>query len=72
MYGRKPYGRIDKPVDKSEVDSSGPTFLCSKCHRIKLQSTGYTDILLTPQVQSNKLYRICTDCSVLLKTWVDA
>ena len=70
MYGKKRYRPIQKPLDQAPPPSD-PTFVCSKCQRIKLQTTGYTDISLTPQIQPTKNYRICTECSLLLQAWVN-
>ncbi len=69
MYGHKRYDRHIKPVEQPAVGD--PTFVCSKCQIVKLQSTGYTDIFLTTQINPKKPYRICTDCSVLLQTWIN-
>lgn len=74
MYGHKRYGKTIKPTEQiavPAVDSNTPTFVCSRCHRIKLQVSGYTDIFLTLQIKPNDLYRICVDCSVLLQTWIN-
>ena len=69
-YGTHKYGRIhkDKPAPlESSISSSLPTFICSKCKILKLQSTGYVDILL---YKSSRPYRICTRCSLFLETWI--
>lgn len=72
MYGKRKYGRLHKPdAIQSEpiIPNSLPTFVCSKCKQIKLQSTGYSDIRLTLDIKPNPCYRICIACSTMLETW---
>jgi len=70
MYGKRRY-RHNRVIESEVVPPGAPTFVCSKCKVLKLQSTGYTDIsLILEESKLHKPYRICTDCTTLLDAWI--
>ena len=72
MYGKRKYGQNKVATSTNEIVSPGaPTFVCSKCKVLKLQSTGYSDICITLEFKSNKQCRICASCSMLLEAWMN-
>jgi hypothetical protein len=73
MYGHKKYQRVDKPVNKSSevAPSSAPTYVCAKCRGVK--TTNYPHIELTA-LENGQLFmytRLCSPCSMLLRTWIN-
>lgn len=72
MYGHKRYGKTIKPKELivPTIDSTSPTFICSKCKQIRQLAPGYTELLLTVENRTKMVYKICWGCSVLLEEWI--
>lgn len=67
-YGRRRYGRTVRPVTPPDP-SSVPTFICSHCGKVKIQSE--KTVTLTA-VKNNSVFlsgRICEDCGKLFQEW---
>jgi hypothetical protein len=71
MYGKKHYRQIIKQTDPiAAIDSSIPTFVCSKCNQVRPLSPGHIDVHVTVENKTKLSCRLCWGCSVLLEAWM--
>ena len=64
MYGKKRYGRVNKPAEQPKVvDNSVPTFVCPKCSNIKNINMPHVELTILEKGQLLCYTKMCKNCS---------
>jgi hypothetical protein len=71
MYGKKRYGRVNKPIEQP-VDNSIPTFFCEHCKQIKTINMPHIEITALDNGKLFMYTKMCKGCSELLVKWMRA
>ena len=70
MYGKRKYGRTEKPVEQPVDNSSVPNFLCTHCRQVKMINTPHIELTALENGVLFMYTKMCKDCSDLLVRWL--